>query len=111
MSGNSTTNGLNGNSEMQQILNEIMNNSTALISGNLTNNASTTPTYLFCNAFVSEVNVVGSANCTYSNVSTNTPNFTTSNGMAWYGFDQDFSSGLANIWVDVNGKNYGVNSI
>ena len=111
--GDNSTTSLNGMNLIQQILNEVMTNSTMLIGGNLTNNSTTTGyTYRFCNEFTKKLNIIGSTNCASSNVATLTPNFITTNGMNWYGLDKDFNSVTGNltVYVDINGSNQGVNS-
>ena len=137
MSSNATT-AYGGISQMQQLINEIMANATMLIdtNGNLTNNATTNMahsyagnyTYRFCNEFMSKLNIISNAtipsDCTITTVAQNctiapptvdsinlhTPNFITTNGVAWYGFEQDFcSTGNMTIYVDVNGINQGPN--
>jgi len=68
----------------------------------------------FCNNFINKVNTIGSRNCDTSSFVTKTPNFITTNGMAWYGFDTantDFQNGteFSNIVVDVDGIQKGKN--
>lgn len=66
----------------------------------------------FCNAFADRVNLIGSisGNCTSSSVPS-TPNFITTNGMSWYGFNSDFSSNEISVQVDVDGPNKGSNTV
>jgi len=66
------------------------------ISGNITFDNT------FCNTISSELNTVGAVNCTTSSYP-NTPNFTTTNGMNWYGFNGTFYSSQV-VTVDVNGN-------
>ena len=108
------------NQVMQPILSEVMTNASGLflINGNLSNNSTTaTYKYRFCNEFIKKINIVGSSSCTAQSFST--PNFVTTNGMAWYYFGNDFNGagdyGTGNIftmtfWVDVNGTNQGQNT-
>lgn len=116
-----------------QAVTDIISNYTAFPNGNLTNYSTTssgdygTLTYAFCNTFQNDINIIpgtytacstasatsavsGGASTTYSSLGT--PNFITTNGMKWYGFELDFTpatggSGVKVVWVDVDGK--GVN--
>lgn len=121
--GNSTSESYQGISQLQGILDEVISNSTMLVNGNLTNNSTTTTSngysidykYRFCNEFANKLNLMSTLNCSYSHIdnlnpSNNVPNFTTTNEMQWYGFDNDFVGGNLTIQVDVNGNSEGVNS-
>ncbi|OGI17205.1 MAG: hypothetical protein A2287_09900 [Candidatus Melainabacteria bacterium RIFOXYA12_FULL_32_12] len=59
----------------------------------------------FCTNFSNKVNTVGTVDCTGSTVPGD-PNFTTSNGMRWYGV-RNVLSGNATIHVDIDGEGQG----
>jgi prepilin-type N-terminal cleavage/methylation domain-containing protein len=66
----------------------------------------------FSNDFSNKLNTIGVVNnLIVSNYATRTPNFVTSNGMAWYGFNlvNNFYQDPANIWIDIDGKDKGKN--
>jgi len=91
---------------------------TELIHDQITYNLGTltdgnTTSHDFCNNFLTRVNTIGTTNCTASTIP-GSPNFITSNGMRWYGFEQDFDAFPANstlsFRVDVNGVSKGNNT-
>lgn len=55
----------------------------------------------FCASLASKVNTIGSVNCSTSSFPSS-PNFITSNGMKWYGFDGNFYVSQV-VTVDLNG--------
>ena len=113
----------NAFSLVSQSVSDIITNQTAFPQGLLTNNGTVNDggmfgsvSYALCNTFIGDVNTVSTnATCSGSVPSSvpNRPNFTTTNGMKWYGFDQDFTPddgsmvGNMTVKVDVDGK--GVN--
>ncbi|MFA6988538.1 MAG: type II secretion system protein [Candidatus Gastranaerophilaceae bacterium] len=98
---------------VEQVLSDLINNG-SLYSDALNNGfKNTTDATYFCDNFTNEVNLINSTDC--ANVRTpsanpTVPNFTTSNGMRWWGFVNTFAT-TANIWVDVDGANKGKNTI
>ena len=104
----------------ERVINELVQDLALSPSGILLNST-------FCINFSNKINTVGTVNCTSSTIP-DTPNFTTSNGMRWYGLDAstDFtnancvtagysaaeyaSSKCKFIYVDVDGVTKGLNS-
>ncbi|EKE02412.1 MAG: hypothetical protein ACD_20C00391G0006 [uncultured bacterium] len=72
-----------------------------------TGNFSNATTSYFCNNFVSKVNTLPDSNCTFSNATVF--NFTTTNGMRWSGFNNDFASNVTFL-VDIDGFEKGSNT-
>lgn len=77
--------------------------------------------YRLCTQFVAKLNTVGATNCSNTTPSVlptgpkdaGTPNFTTTNGMNWYGFSSAFSAAPGSqltVQVDIDGVDKGLNT-
>jgi prepilin-type N-terminal cleavage/methylation domain-containing protein len=75
-------------------------------TGSLTN--STSAGY-FCNNFSAKLNTIGTVACNSTASIPGTPNFTTTNGMRWYGLYNTFASNTT-ISVDIDGAGKGKNT-
>jgi prepilin-type N-terminal cleavage/methylation domain-containing protein len=105
---------------VEEVVSELINDS-SLYSVAADGFKNTTDVGYFCNNFTSKINLIGTTNCSASTTpsagasgSSSVVSFTTTNGMRWWGFYNDFNKTYPeyeNIWVDVDGVNKGTNTI
>lgn len=91
---------------VESVVSDIVSDMTLYPSGNMYNATDTT---YFCNNFVSKLNLISTADCTTSTVP-GTPNFITTNGMRWYGFNGLNFTSNATLQVDIDGQGKGKNT-
>lgn len=90
----------------ETVVSDLINNTMLYPSGNFVSSNST----LFCFNFANELNTIGPVNCTSSSIGSYSPNFKTSNGMAWFGLENGSFSSNMTIDVDVDGANKSSNT-
>ena len=97
----------------QIVINELINDISLYPKGEITDGT-------LCSNFFAKVNTITTASCSSSTIP-GTPNFTTSNGMRWYGMDANFSDcptmdvdlpagDCIKVSIDVDGEGKGRNS-
>jgi prepilin-type N-terminal cleavage/methylation domain-containing protein len=85
----------------ENIVSELVADNSLYPNGSFTN---ATDSSFFCDNFSDKVNTIGTVTCTGNDTpGSGVPNFTTSNGMKWWGFNNAFSA-TENIWVDIDGE-------
>jgi len=101
-------------SNVESVINELINDISLYPTGEFTNNT-------FCANFFAKVNTIGAVSCanTFTSTIPGSPNATTSNGMRWYNMDNDFGTdtcpdgatgNCVKISIDVDGAGKGANS-
>jgi len=95
---------------VESVISELTNDINLYPAGNFYYNSTNTLANYFCNNFKDKINVISTANCD-SYTPYTAPNFTTSNGMRWFGFNNNFSTSVANVWVDVDGASKGTSTV